>query len=112
MRSNVPKNLYTVIDAGSIRIADVMALVDRFDRSTTLGQLLSMVKSQYPHKCPKCEGKGFEVVRVNTYPSGLPDSGWVDQMEDFNVTCDICNGQGFTKERLIAKPVKVEYVRA
>lgn len=110
MRSNIPKNIYTVVDADSLRITDVQALIRRFG-SITLGQLLSEIRSQYPYTCPKCNGRGFEEKTVNTYPSGLPDSGWVDQMETFNITCNLCNGQGFTKERLIAKPVKVEYVK-
>lgn len=112
MRPNIPSNVFTVIKPNELRIADVEALVIHFDHSTTLGQLYSAIKSKYPYKCPKCDGKGYSVKTFNTYPSGLPDSGWVDQMEDFKIVCDVCDGQGYTKERLIAKPVKVEYVKA
>lgn len=103
---------FSVITPVDLRIPDLRQLCAVFGGEKTLRQISDELKAKYPHQCPKCEGKGFEVKRINTYPSGLPDSGWVDQMEDISYVCDICNGQGFTKERLIAKPIKVEYVPA
>ncbi|UQJ95570.1 hypothetical protein ALHIDCOG_00182 [Klebsiella phage CPRSB] len=33
-------------------------------------------------------------------------------MKDFNKECDLCNGHGRTKDKFVAKPVKVEYVKS
>lgn len=103
---------FKVITPADLRIPDISRLCASYGGETTLRQISDQLKAKYPHKCPKCDGKGYTVKRVNTYPSGFPDSGWVDQMEDISYVCDVCKGQGFTRERLIAKPVKVEYVKA
>lgn len=104
-------NKFKVVSPLDLRIPDLKNLCVVLGGEKTLRQTLEMLKSQYPHKCPKCEGNGFKEVTVNTYPQNLPDSGWVDQMETFDIVCDLCNGQGYTRERLVAKPIKVEYVK-
>lgn len=103
---------FNLVTAADLRIPDLEHMCAVIGGEKTLRQISNELKSKYPYKCPKCESNGFIVRRVNTYPSGLPDSGWVDQMEDIKYVCDICNGQGYTKDRLVAKPVKVEYVKA
>lgn len=103
---------FVSIKPEELRIPDLRQLCAVLGREKTLGEVLGNLRQKYPYECPKCTGLGYEVKSVNTYPSGLPDSGWVDQMEDIAYVCHVCNGQGFTKERLIAKPIKVEYVKA
>lgn len=57
-----------------------------------------------PHKCPKCDGKGGEMIRYNGYPSGLPDSGFAEEWKHKFIPCDICEGHGYTKK--LMKPIK------
>ena len=50
-------------------------------------------------KCKLCSGTGFEkYTYTKPYPSGLPDSGWVDDeiIEDTR-KCFRCHGLGYTK---------------
>ena len=37
--------------------------------------------------CPKCKGSGVLRVKYNAYPSGLPDSGWVEDWKYKKKTC-------------------------
>lgn len=53
--------------------------------------------------CPKCKSLGTVKGRYNAYPSGLPDSGWVDDWKYKDVTCNVCNGKGYTETKL--KPI-------
>ncbi|QFR55776.1 hypothetical protein JC221_130 [Yersinia phage JC221] len=108
----VPTNIFTPITANNLRVSDLRGLCAVLGGEMTLRRMVDELQKRYPHKCPKCNGDGFVEIRMNTYPDGLRDSGWVDQMEDFKITCDICNGHGFTAEKLIAKTVQVEYVKA
>lgn len=48
-------------------------------------------------KCLKCAGTGTNTIQRNMYPSGLPDSGWVDDFKPVQIQCDVCNGKGFTE---------------
>jgi hypothetical protein len=107
----IPSNIFTPITKENLRISDLRGLCAVLGGEMTLRRMVDELQKQYPHKCPKCDGRGFNVARINTYPSGLRDSGWVDQYENFDIKCDICNGQGYTSEKLIAKPVQVEYVK-
>ena len=59
------------------------------------------------HKCPKCAGTGTNTITYNAYPSGFPDSGWAEDMKNKNVTCDLCNGFGYTERKF--EPVVVGY---
>lgn len=86
------KDLITLQEIyGDIKISEIVKLLDR------------------PYKCPKCNGEGGEQKRYNAYPSGLPDSGWVEEWKFKYVQCDLCEGHGYTKREL--KPVtKTEVV--
>lgn len=53
--------------------------------------------------CPKCKGNGIIKERYNAYPSGLPDSGWVDDWKYKDVNCNVCNSKGYTERKL--KPI-------
>ncbi|AEX26663.1 hypothetical protein KP27_198 [Klebsiella phage KP27] len=103
---------YNVIDVYNMTLKDFENMCRAYGSSTTLSELAESAKKERPHVCPKCNGKGYETIRYNAYPSGLPDSGWVEDMKDFNKECDLCNGHGRTKDKFVAKPVKVEYVKS
>jgi len=85
-------------------------LILRYGLSATLSEIQDKVNNtEFKHcgyKCPKCGGKGYTVKQVNTYPTGLPDSGWVDDpkyYKDFYYTCDLCKGEGYTAEEYVPK---------
>jgi hypothetical protein len=54
----------------------------------------------YTHECPMCEGTGRVSYQYNAYPSGLPDSGFVDDMRTAYKDCDLCEGRGYLKNKL------------
>jgi DnaJ-class molecular chaperone len=56
-----------------------------------------------PYTCPKCNGDGVKKVTYNAYPSGLPDSGWVEDIRTRDIGCDLCEGHGYTEKEL--KPI-------
>lgn len=60
-------------------------------------------KSSRGYKCPKCGGTGYLIKQINTYPSGLPDSGWVEHLEDRYFECDLCHGYGYTAIEYVPK---------
>lgn len=45
----------------------------------------------------ECERCGKVSVRYNAYPSGLPDSGWVEDWKYKDIECDLCHGEGYTE---------------
>lgn len=94
-----------------MKIHEIKKMIKEHGSSTTLGELLERAYTKFPHVCPKCNGVGSTEVRYNAYPKGLPDSGWVDDWQYKTVECDVCDGEGYTKDKLIAKSVKVEYVK-
>lgn len=102
------------IDCNSLTIRDLESVRNYLitNGAKTIDDLINARRGMFQHKCPKCDGLGYEVITYNAYPSGLPDSGWVDDMQEFKAECNLCNGNGFTKEKFIAKPIKVEYVKA
>ena len=81
---------------GDVRPYDIQQLINEFGPDITLKDVLDRVKGKYIYKCPKCNGKGTISVKYNAYPSGLPDSGWVDDWKYKDVKCDLCNGKGYT----------------
>jgi len=109
---NLPANIFTPITQSDLRISDLRGLCALLGGEKTLRDMVNDLQKKYPHECPKCNGAGYNVIKFDTYPSGLRDSGWVHEYENFKIVCDVCNGQGYTAEKLIAKPVKVEYVKA
>lgn len=70
-------------------------------QTDSLSTLKIILTNQLPYKCPKCNGKGTGLVEYNAYPMGLPDSGCVYEPGYKTVTCDICNGDGYTKEKIM-----------
>lgn len=68
-----------------------------------ISELISRLKGNKIHQCPKCNGLGYNKVKYNAYPSGLPDSGWVEDWRYKDVPCDVCDNFGYTEKEL--KPV-------
>ncbi len=77
-------------------IKDIKILIDTYGTNTTLGEVLKKIQGNKIYKCPNCHGQGFKTVEYNSYPNGLPDSGWVYEAAYKNVECDLCKGEGYT----------------
>ncbi|QPI17882.1 hypothetical protein POP12_090 [Pectobacterium phage POP12] len=96
-----------------IKISDIDELITRYRRETTLDQVRDELLKETPHVCIRCKGKGVVFVDVNTYPTNLPDSGWVERIETKEMSCILCGGIGYTKEKFVMQPkqpVEYEYV--
>lgn len=89
-----------------MKIKDIKNLISVYGGESTLNQILEKKLSQKPYKCPKCNGIGTNSIRYNAYPSGLPDSGWVERWEYKDVECDLCNGEGCTVKEYKPKMVQ------
>jgi hypothetical protein len=72
----------------------------------TIDGLISKIKGDRIYQCPKCSGKGSTSVRCNAYPSGLPDSGWVDDWKYKDVQCDLCQGFGYNNKEYKPKMIQ------
>jgi predicted methyltransferase len=90
-----------------MKIYEVKLLINEYGEDLTLAELLKIVQGNNKFQCPKCEGKGYNITTYNAYPEGLPDSGWVYNEGRKEVTCDVCNGIGYTKKQLKPKMVQV-----
>ena len=62
-----------------------------------------MIDNNLNYLCPKCEGKGYVIQEYDAYPTNLPDYGWVEDIKQREVVCDVCNGDGYTEKE--KKPV-------
>lgn len=78
-----------------------------YGENTTLGELVGKIQGNKIYKCPKCCGKGYISKRYNAYPSGLPDSGWVEDWKWEDIECDLCNGDGYTEHEYKPKMKQV-----
>lgn len=81
-----------------MRIYELEELVSLYGPYMTLEDLVDALKGDRVHKCPKCHGKGFNLEYYNSYPSGLPDSGFVYQKASREIKCDLCHGFGYTED--------------
>ena len=49
--------------------------------------------------CTNCKGKGFKLenkrIPKRDYPTNLPDSGWVTEEIEVEISCLSCSGKGF-----------------
>lgn len=89
-----------------MKINEVKNLIFTYGADITLGELLERVQGIRTHKCPKCDGKGKLQHKYNAYPSGLPDSGWVEEWKYKTVDCDLCNGEGYTVKEYVPKMIQ------
>lgn len=89
-----------------IRTYEIINLIKIFGEDTTLKQVLSIVSGGRKYKCPKCDGKGKITVEYNGYQKGLPDSGFVYEAAFKDIECDICKGEGYTREEYKPKYIQ------
>ena len=89
-----------------MKVYEVIEICRDYGSDTTLGDLVRKIQGNKIHKCPKCDGKGKIAVRYNAYPSGLPDSGWVNDWKIRYDECDLCNGEGYTEHEYKPKMVQ------
>ena len=80
-----------------MKVHEVIELVEDYGANTTLGDLARSIQKEKIYKCPKCHGTGKVSVRYNAYPSGLPDSGFVEVWKYKDIECDLCHGEGYTE---------------
>ena len=87
-------------------LGNIQNLISRYGENITLKEAKERYtkdKASSGYKCPKCGGTGYIMKKINTYPSGLPDSGWVEQLEDRYYECDLCHGYGYTSIEYVPK---------
>lgn len=60
--------------------------------------------------CDDCNGKGEISYEKDTYPEGLPDSGWATRMETFWMKCPKCVGLGYI-DNIKVDPEYEEFLR-
>lgn len=89
-----------------MKIKDIENLIRVYGGEKTLNQILEQELNKTPYKCPKCHGTGKVEIRYNAYPSGMPDSGWVEDWKYKDVECDLCNGKGYTTREYKPKMVQ------
>lgn len=94
----------------TLKVTDIVSLIDIYGKDTTLGEIFDKVANGRIHKCPKCKGKGTITIEYNAYPKGLPDSGFVYEAGYRKEECDLCDGQGYTKEKYTPKMVRDGWV--
>lgn len=89
-----------------MKICAIKNLISLYGKDTTLNDVLKNIQKNKIYKCPKCNGEGSIIVRYNAYPSGLPDSGFVEDWQYKNVECDLCHGEGYTDKEYIPKMIQ------
>lgn len=89
-----------------LKLIEVKELINKYGENKTLKQLAD--EFDMPFVCPNCSGSGYYSKKIGVpYPSGLPDSGWVPPDVRYEKTsCDLCNGNGYTKEEYKPKMVQ------
>lgn len=85
----------------------VEEITGMFGEDTRLGEVKSLLLGKKKHRCPKCHGKGYTEKEYNSYPTGLPDSGFVYEPAWKKITCDLCGGEGWLEKEMKPKYKKV-----
>ena len=85
-----------------MKIYEAICLRDTYGGETTLDDLVKRMQGNKIHRCPKCGGSGTTIKRVNRAQY------WecCDDYKEIEVTCDLCNGEGYTEK--IYKPRMVQ----
>lgn len=85
-----------------MKIHEAIRLRNVYGGETTLNNLVSLIQGNKIHRCPKCGGSGTTIKRVNRAQY------WecCDDYKEIEVTCDLCNGEGYTEK--IYKPKMVQ----
>ena len=73
----------------------------RSDEGNEFWNAAEALRDEGKNVCPKCNGEGVVQEKYNAYPSGLPDSGWVEDWKYRNKACNVCNGKGYTEKKLV-----------
>ena len=92
-----------------MKIYEIKNLIDKYGGGKILIEILEEEQGNKIYKCPKCSGKGLLNVSYNAYPKGLPDSGWVDDIQYKDVCCELCNGEGYTEKKFKIKMIEDGY---
>lgn len=92
-----------------LKIHELIELENRYGASTTIRQLREIIQGSAVYQCPKCKGKGTVRIKYNAYPSGLPDSGFVEDWQYKDIKCDLCEGEGYTEVEYVPKYVQDGY---
>ena len=85
----------------------VEEITGMFGEDTRLGDVKNLLLGKKKHRCPKCHGKGYTEKEYNSYPTGLPDSGFVYEPAWKKITCDLCGGEGWLEKEMKPKYKKV-----
>ena len=85
----------------------VEEITGMFGEDARLGDVKSLLLGKKKHRCPKCHGKGYTEEEYNSYPTDLPDSGFVYKPAWKKITCDLCNGEGWLEKEMKPKYKKV-----
>lgn len=85
--------LYQKEPSFKLTISQVEELRQCYGGETTIDQMLAHIQGKKTHRCPKCDGAGYI---VETYNAAEP---WecCEQLKERKVTCDLCNGEGYTE---------------
>ena len=97
---------HTTVDPKSVLVLEEMR--SRYGGETSIETILSKLKGNKIHRCPKCHGKGYIEEAYNAYPTNLPDSGWVEDIKYRKIKCDLCGGEGWTEHEY--KPITKKVV--
>lgn len=100
------RKLYQQEPSFKLTVAQVLELRDCYGGEVTIDQLVKHIQGKKIHKCPKCNGTGVNKVKYNAYPTVLPDSGFVHDWKYKYVSCDLCNGEGYTEHEYKPKMVQ------
>lgn len=85
----------------------VEEITGMFGEDTRLGDVKNLLLGKKKHRCPKCHGKGYTEKEYNSYPTSLPDSGFVYEPAWKKITCDLCSGEGWLEKEMKPKYKKV-----
>jgi DnaJ-class molecular chaperone len=80
----------------TLKVTDIVSLIGVYGENTTLGDIFDKVANGRIHKCPKCNGVGYVTTKYYRHFE-------VFETED---ECDLCDGQGYTKEEYTPKMVQ------
>lgn len=87
---------------------DIIMLIETHG-DMKLSELVKMMLGDRLYTCPECKGKGVFRKAHNSYPSGLPDSGWVfdeKYMYYRDENCTLCEGHGYTVKEFVPKMIQ------
>lgn len=88
-----------------MKVHDIDVLISQYG-DLKLSEIRLKIMGDRKYRCPNCNGIGVVRVKYNAYPSGLPDSGWVEDWKYKAVGCDLCNGHGYTVKEYVPNMIQ------